>query len=102
MAAGKAAAISTPLDDAVVEKWSPKRNQRTAIKVVSLEDGNIRGGHWILTKTGKAVTISFLWKNSTGKIYGLTTGHSFALGDRVCVCSCTASQGRLQSLDVTI
>jgi hypothetical protein len=85
MAAGTAAAISTPLDDAVVEKWSPKRNQRTAIKVVSLEDGNIRAGHWILTKTGKAVTISFLWKNSTGKIYGLTTGHSFALGDRVCV-----------------
>jgi hypothetical protein len=85
MAAGTAAANSPPLDDAVIASWSPNCDQRTSMNVFSLEDGNIRGGHWILNMDGKAVTIAFLWKNSSGGIYGLTSGPSFALGEPVFV-----------------
>jgi len=80
-----AAANSTPLDHAMIASWSRNRDHRTSTKVYSLEDGNIREGHWLLNMGGEAVTIAFLWKNSSSGIYGLTTGHSFALDDPVFV-----------------
>jgi hypothetical protein len=71
------------------QRWSSDGDVRAELKkmkVVSLEDGNIRGGHWVLNKDGDGCTIAFLWKNSSGRIFGLTTAHSFeTIGDSVFV-----------------
>ncbi|CAB9523926.1 expressed unknown protein [Seminavis robusta] len=80
-AMGRAPAVaSTKLTD----QLSPNRGN--ALKVTSLEDGNIRGGYWVLNQDGEGATIVFCYKNSDGGIFGLTVGHLFQnVGDSVFV-----------------
>jgi hypothetical protein len=67
---------------AVAKIWSPQRASRVGIKVRSLEDGNLRGGDFVLDTEGKACTISFLFERES-KIYGLTAGHLADIGDQL-------------------
>ena len=90
MAAAEAATVAdssttTTLDSTVFKAWSPNRNSHRPIRVHSLEDGNIRGEHWVLNRDGRAATIAFLWKNTSGLIHGLTTGRNKHQGDAVFV-----------------
>ena len=80
------AAESNHFDHALTESWSPDRDDRTSQKVTSLEDGNIRGGYWVLNKDGDGATLAFCFQNSFGRIFGLTVGHLFeAVGTSVFV-----------------
>ena len=54
----------TALDRSLCNDWSPNRNSHRPIRVRSLDDGNIRGGHWVLDQDGNGTTIAFLWKNT--------------------------------------
>jgi hypothetical protein len=85
-AMGRASAVAkTPksLDKNLTDKWSP---DRVNALVTSLEDGNIRGGYWVLNQNGEGATIAFCFKNSDGGIFGLTVGHLFqSVGDSVFV-----------------
>lgn len=72
------------LDKTLTDKWSPNRDEY--MKVTSLQDGNIRGGYWVLNKNGESATIAFCFKNSEGYIFGLTIAHLFeSVGDPVFV-----------------
>jgi hypothetical protein len=54
---------SVAIDTTAMAKiWSPQRASRVGIKVRSLEDGNLRGGDFVLDADGKACTISFLFE----------------------------------------
>jgi len=81
------AAESNPLDHDLIRTWSRSdRYVRTYQKVSSLEDGNVRGGFWVLNKDCEGATLSFCFKNSSGRIFGLTVGHLFeAVGSSVFV-----------------
>ena len=74
-----------PIDGDLIAKWSPKRCSRESMKVTSLESGNIRGGHVILNKNGDGATIAFCFKNTSGRLYGVTVGHGFDVGAPVFV-----------------
>lgn len=74
-----------PLDYDVIEHWPTEPMHHNNRRVYSLENGNIRGGHWILNRMGQAVTVAFFWRNSRGHILGLTVGSPFQLHDPVFV-----------------
>lgn len=74
---------SVAIDTTAVSKvWSPQRASRVAIKVRSLEDGNLCGGDFVLDTDGNACTISFLFEKQR-KVYGLTAGHLADVGDNL-------------------
>ena len=75
--------------EAVANSWSqngaPQRlklNRAEEMKVSSLEDGNLRGGNFVLDCDGKAATLSFAFEVN-GSMYGLTTGHLADVSDSI-------------------
>jgi hypothetical protein len=66
--------------------WSPPdaRLNRPEKTVSSLEDGNLRGGNFVLDCEGNATTLSFAFEKDEN-IYGLTAGHLADVGDAVFV-----------------
>lgn len=69
---------------AVANSWSPAatRHNRTENKVSSLEDGNLRGGNFVLDGDGNAATLSFALEVD-GSVYGLTAGHLADVDDSI-------------------
>jgi hypothetical protein len=70
--------------EATSQKWSPHRLERTEKKVRSLQDGNLRGGDFVLDVTGGATTLSFLFEKDS-KVYGVTAGHLADIDDPIFV-----------------
>jgi len=82
-AMGRASAVArtaNTLDETLIAKWTPNREE--FMKVTSLQDGNIRGGYWVLNADGASATIAFCFKNKEGRIFGLTTAHLFSTAGR--------------------